>query len=286
MQDTRIAVVQMQSHIGKVRENLDKIEFFVDQAVKKQVDVICFPELSVQGYSRAKAQFTAEPISGESAGFIRQLAQESGIVVLVGMAESQEQGKPFITQLVALPDGNLKKYRKTHLGKSEEQFFASGDCFPVFDFGKARFGVQICWDLHFPEMTAILSLNGCEIVFAPHASPSIIGDRRDIWLKYLSARAYDNSVFLAACNLIGDNNDNQTFCGGALVVDPKGTVIAEAFNDREEMLIADLDAGLINTIRQKERTSMRNSFFLTARRPELYGDLLHPTVDATNGEDK
>lgn len=274
MKETRIALVQMQSKTGLVNENMKKIEWFIHEASRKNVDIICFPELCVQGYNREKAQLTAETIPGETSNAISKMAQEAGLIVLVGIAESSGAGKPYITHLVAYPDGSIQKYRKTHLGKSEIPYFTPGDEFPVFSCRKANFSVQICWDLHFPEMSTILSLRGAEIIFAPHASPTIVGDRRDIWLKYLSARAYDNAVFVAACNLVGESGEGQSFCGGALVIDPKGNVVAEAFNGREEMLVVDLDPTLINTIRGKQAKTMRNSFYLDCRRPELYGDLV------------
>jgi len=90
------------------------------------------------------------------------------------------RSKPYITQLVALPDGSVQKYRKTHLGRSEIPHFIPGNELPVFNTARARFAVQICWDLHFPEVSTILSLKGAEIIFAPHASPSIVGDRKEI----------------------------------------------------------------------------------------------------------
>ncbi|MCL6635956.1 MAG: nitrilase family protein [Peptococcaceae bacterium] len=274
MEKTRIALVQMQSKIGMIEENMKKIEQFVSEAARKKVDIICFPELCVQGYNREKAHLTAVDIPGEIPDAVSAMARRAGLVALVGVAEKSESGRPYITHLAVFPDGSLQKYRKTHLGKSEVPYFTPGDEFVVFSCGKARFSVQICWDLHFPEMSTILSLRGTEIIFAPHASPTVVGDRREIWLKYLAARAYDNAVFVAACNLVGDSGCGQSFCGGALVIDPKGNVVAEAFNGREEMLVVNLDPVLINTIRNKEARSMRNSFYLDCRRPELYGELV------------
>ncbi|WP_066639789.1 nitrilase family protein [Desulfolucanica intricata] len=270
MKDIKIAVVQMQAVAGEIEKNLEKIVEFVNQAAAQKVDIICFPELCIQGYNRGRAYLMAEIIPGESSQKISHLAQDKKMTVLVGIAEKSKNDMPYITQLVAFPDGTLKKYRKTHLGKSERSYFTAGNDFPIFKTEKAILGVEICWDLHFPEVSTILALKGAEIIFAPHASPKIVGDRKGIWLKYLTARAYDNSVYLAACNLVGSGGGQQNFCGGALILDPKGNVIAEAFNDREELLVANLDSKLINTIRQSKTATMRNSFYLDARRPELY----------------
>lgn len=274
MLETRIALVQMQAKNGMLEENMDKIEHFIRRAASKDVDIICFPELCVQGYHREKSPLAAVDIPGEATARICKMVQQAGLTALVGVAEKSGAGKPYITQMVAFPDGSMSKYRKTHLGKSELPYFAPGDEFVVFNSPKASFSVQICWDLHFPEMSTILALRGAEIIFAPHASPTIVGDRREIWLKYLSARAYDNAVFVASCNLVGESGDGQSFCGGAMVIDPKGNVIAEDFHSREEMLVVDLDPSLINTIRGKQSKNMRLSFYLNSRRPELYGDLV------------
>lgn len=273
MLKTRIALVQMESKFSKIAYNLQKIKSYIKEAETQKVDIICFPEMCVQGYSRNHSSAAAEPIPGSSTLCIMEMARQSGMVVMVGLAETSNSDKPYITQLVVFPNGKIYKYRKTHLGNSEKMYFSAGSQLPVFNFSKANLGIEICWDLHFPEVTAILSLKGAEIIFAPHASPSIVGDRREIWLKYMAARAYDNAVFLAACNLIGDDGTGHSFCGGSLVIDPKGNIVAEAFNNREEIIVVDLDPVILNTIRRQESRSMRYSYFLDSRRPELYGDL-------------
>lgn len=274
MEKTRLALVQMQSEQGNLEKNIEKIEGYLARAGEQGVDIICFPEMCLQGYSRDKSHLTSVPVPGEITGRLGVAARQEGVAALVGLAESQAGGKPFITQLVVFPDGSVETYRKTHLGKSEKPFFTAGDDLPVFSAGKARFGIEICWDMHFPEVSAILSLKGAEIIFAPHASPVIVGDRRGIWMKYMAARAYDNSVFVAACNLVGEDGAGQQFCGGAIVIDPKGNPVAESFGCGEGMLVADLDPELINTIRMRKSKSMRDSFYLDSRRPELYGPLV------------
>lgn len=276
MDPIRLALVQMQSETGLTDKNMEKICSLTRQAAAKKADIICFPELCVQGYHREKSPLLAEPVPGQSSEAIRRLAVKEGIIILAGLAEQSGNERPYITQLLAFPGGELAVYRKTHLGKSETPYFSPGDTLPVFNSAKATLGVEICWDLHFPEVSAILSLKGAEIIFAPHASPTIVGDRRNIWLKYLAARAYDNTVFVAACNLVGGDGTGQSFCGGALIIDPKGNIVAEDFNGSESLLVADLDPTLLNTIRRRESGSMRHSFYLEGRRPELYRDLIKP----------
>ncbi|SFF98158.1 Predicted amidohydrolase [Desulfotomaculum arcticum] len=274
MENTKIALVQMQSIFGNTEYNLNKITEFINRAAEEKADIICFPELCVQGYSRDRSGVYSEPVPGPSTNRLSEAVKNSNMTAIVGMAEKSGADKPYITQLLIEPDGRLLKYRKTHLGNSEKPYFSSGEKLPVFDLNKAKVGIEICWDLHFPEITTIMSMAGAEIIFAPHASPSIVGDRRGIWLKYMTARAYDNAVYLAACNLVGEDGTGHCYCGGAMVIDPKGNVVAESFNKGEGMLLTELDAKLINTIRNRESVSMSNSFYLHSRRPELYHNLI------------
>jgi len=228
MQKTRIALVQMEALINNRKLNLAKIKSHVEKAARNDAHIICFPETSIHGYSKNLYKTSAEALD-ETSSILSEWSRKYSICILAGLAEKVEDKKPYITHLIATPDGNVETYRKTHLGKSEKPYFSEGSRLPVFKAPTAIIGVQICWDLHFPEISTIMSLKGAEIIFAPHASPTIVGDRKNIWLKYLTARAYDNSVFLAACNLIGENGDGQSFCGGALVIDPKGNLIRKEY---------------------------------------------------------
>jgi len=274
MENVRIALVQMQSLVGENQRNLDTMQKYIEEAKKQGVKIICFPELAVQGYCRELAVELAEFIPGLVSETLVSFAKANGITIITGIIEKSQDLKPYITQLICTNKGEIMKYRKTHLGLSEEPFFSPGNNLPVFKNPEVNFAIQICWDLHFPEVSTIYSLNGAEIIFAPHASPTIVGDRKEIWLRYLNARAYDNSVFVACCNLIGTNGQGSEFSGGCLVIDPKGQVIGEDFSGREGMLIVDLPSWEINKIRYQERKSMRYSYYLDYRRPELYRELV------------
>jgi len=114
----------------------------------------------------------------------------------------------------------------------------------------------------------------------PHASPAreSAGEKRDRWLRYLAARAYDNSVFLVACNQVGDGDAGIRFSGVILIFDPRGQVIAETSGPEENMLVAELKADLLEKTR-----NARMGFFLAYRRPELYGVLTAPMADTAIG---
>lgn len=271
MKKTKIALVQMESLVGERQRNLKKIEHYIKEAYKNKVDIICFPEAAIDGYSKEVYYAKDEEIS-ELKNIFTTWAVDHSITILVGFIEGNSTDKPYITHLIATPDGKIDFYRKSHLGKSEIGHFSRGNELPVFKTPTSTIGIQICWETHLPEISRVMALKGADIIFTPFASPVKTGDRRDIWLKYLAARAYDNTVFIAACNLIGTNGKGATFGGGLLVLDPKGNSIGEDFNGEESILFVELDPELINCIRNEE-SSMKFRYYMNYRRPELYKEI-------------
>ena len=174
----------------------------------------------------------------------------------------------YNTQVVFGPDGMGGTYRKTHVPTSEIGTWSQGCDLPVFHHPKVKFGVEICYDSHFPELSTALAERGAELLFLPHASPGdeTAAEKKKRWLRYIPARSYDNTVFAAVCNKVGDNGADEKFAGVTFVCDPLGRVIAQAKrSDREEMVVADLKAAVL-----EEARSVPLGFFRHFRRPELY----------------
>lgn len=273
--DCRIGLVQMESIVGETEKNFQTITHLAESAQKQEISLLCFPECALDGYAPQYASEMGGTLESPWISQLRECSQDLGITLLVGMVEKgKDQNKPYISHAIISPEEELAVYRKAHLGRSELEYFTPGDRFPIFSAHGMTFAVGICWDWHFPEMAAIYSLKGAEVLFAPHASPLVAGDRKEIWLRYLGARAYDNSVYLGACNLIGNNGKAKEFSGGALVIGPKGDLINQSNLGEEGILGATLSAERINLIRRPDRTSMRDSFFLADRRKELYQELI------------
>jgi predicted amidohydrolase len=279
--DCMIAAVQMASEAGEINRNLDNILHMTGQAVKAGAQFVVFPEMALQGYTHSQAKDLAVTTDDPAIKQLCRMALNSRITVLVGFAEkSFDVPKPYISQLIAFPDGTAEIYRKVHLGRFEKEWFASGSHFPVFNSTGTSFAVGICWDWHFPEMAGIYSLKGAEILFAPHASLSVSGNRQEIWQHYMGARAYDNSVYLAACNMCGKDRENRRYSGGATIWSPKGEVLAQSNSDDSSIVYALLSAERINNLRTRERKSMRDSFFLADRKKELYHELLELEIQS------
>ena len=268
MQDLRIAMVQMNSRVADYDGNLATIARFTEEAAAQDVDIVCFPELCVCGYNAGdNTTPEPEPLKGDSLRRLEEIARGGGITLLAGLLERDVSGIVYNTQVVCGPKGYVGHYRKTHVPDVEIGTFCHGDALPVFDHAKARYGIEICYDSHFPEVSTILAGKGAEVIFLPHASPTETREeKRARWMRYVPARAYDNNVFVAICNPVGDNGAGRTFTGLTFICDPFGVVIAEVETGTEEgMIVADLGA---STVAESRREA--TMFFRHFRRPEMY----------------
>ena len=268
MQDLRIAVAQMTCIVGDSGTNLDRIEGFVQQAEATGVDILCLPELCISGYNAGDNDHpVAEGIEGESVQRLADLGRSSGLVFLAGLLERDIGGIVYNTQLVFGPNGVHGYYRKTHVPTAENGTWRQADELPVFDHDTARFGIEICYDSHFPEVSTELAERGAEILFFPHASGGeTYQDKLARWLRYMPARAYDNAVYIAVCNQVGDNGAGRVFTGVSFILDAHGQVVAQSQNgDCEEMVVADLRAADLLAARR-----VPEMFFRHFRRPGLY----------------
>lgn len=269
MKNIRIALAVTRAPLGENRYNLERTAAWTDRACRQGASLICFPELNLTGYSNhGDILRAAEPIPGPMSRGIEAIARSSGMVILAGMAERGPAGEIFATHLVARPSGPLETYRKTHLGPPEKKIFSPGNNIPVFScFEDAFFGIQLCYDAHFPELTTRMALDGADIVFIPHASPRGVATQKHLsWMRHLPARAYDNGVFIAAVNQVGDNGKGLQFPGNAVAISPAGEVMATVLSGGEELLTVDFAAKDLRHVRDH-----RMRYFLPNRRPELYG---------------
>jgi predicted amidohydrolase len=272
MKDFKIAVTCMHSLFGRVEENLSKIQSFVQKAAAQKAEIICFPELSVTGYTvRENAQLYAETIPGAISNYLGGLAQEYEIVIIAGMLEKGEADKPLISQLAVGPDGIMGIYRKTHLSPQEKSIYQPGQEIKTFLKGDISFGIQLCYETHFPELSTIMSLQGAEIILFLYASPNgKPKEKRDSWLRDLPARAFDNGVFIVACNQVGENGVGLLFPGVIMILNPEGKILYQYTGYKEKMIIVELKESDLTKI----RTHLMR-YFLKYRRPELYNAISH-----------
>ena len=305
MRDIRVAAVQFEHAPGDKKANLGKIRRFVEAASAQNVEIIAFPECCIVGYwflrklSCEELHGLAEPVpQGPSSQALLALAQEFEMTIGAGLLEVDSQGKLHNTYVVAMPNGEWRLHRKIHAFEHDE--IIPGSEFTVFDDPHGcRVGVLICYDLNINENVRIVALEGVEVLLAPHqtggvtsknphlmgrvdrrlwenrhANPKAIeaefrGDKGRAWLmRWLPSRAHDNGLFLVFSNGVGVDDD-EVRTGNAMILDPYGSILAETWKADDDMVVADLDASLL-----EQSTGRR---WIKTRRPELYKPLTIPT---------
>lgn len=288
MQDLTVAAIQMNAPVGEVQRNLSAHVRLARKAAAAGAELICFPELSITGHWCAGDVWSAAEAvpDGLSTQRLMQLAHELDAVISFGLAE-RDRGIAFNTQVVVTPDGYLGKQRKLHMSADEYFHFRMGSEIDVFDLGKCKLAIGICYDNLFPEVARIAAVKGAEVYLMPHAArcgtwprghkaqAHAIATTKRIWTKCYASRAYDNGMFVVVCNQAGHAADVPVtnHAGGILIFDPNGDPIAESQTDRitEEIVVHRLEA------KAYERRRRSACFPLQTRRPEIYGELCRTT---------
>jgi len=257
----------MHSIPGEVDKNLDKIRVIASEASAKGANIVCFPELSVTGYiQESPGDIYKVEDSERVVDRLVRMAREMRLVMIAGLVEIANEGGPYITQAITGPDGLIGLYRKTHLAPNETGSYSPGQKIELYRSGNTSFGVQLCYEAHFPEISTTMALMGADILFVPHASPR--GDpegKLQSWLRHLPARAFDNGLFVVACNQVGKTGEGLSFPGVAVVLGPDGRVLAKYVGWEDHVLCVELDFGMLRDVREH-----RMRYFLPERRPELY----------------
>lgn len=267
MKDIRIAAAIFHSSAPDIPQNMERMESMTRTAKSLGADMVCFPEMNISGYSsRPDIKAVAEKIPGPISERLCRLSAREGIAILAGMAEKGREEELFVSHLAVSPAGDIGVYRKVHVAPPERGVFTAGEDVPVFAFGGIRFGIQLCYDTHFPDLSTLMAQKGADVIFMPHASPrGTPKEKYRSWRRHLPARAFDNSVFVIACNQAGENANGLQFPGIAMVIDPSGNIIEKDLSGREGLIVTDLAASAMDRVRNHQ---MR--FFLPNRRQNLY----------------
>ncbi len=265
----KLALCQISSKRENKNENLLKIEKLTREANQQGADLAIFPELSLTGYVVLDQIYElAETIPGPTTVKVEALAKQTGMHIIFGMPELSEktQGTIFNTAVLIGPSGLIGKYRKmylpTHSVFEEKRYFRPGYEEAAFQTDLGTIGLSICYDVFFPEVFRLTRLKGAQLMVCISASPAV---RRNYFEILTSARALENTTYLAYVNLAGVE-DGLQFWGGSRLVSPTGDLIAKARYDDEDFVVCEVDYGDLRTA---------ETFIPTLRdlRPELFDKL-------------
>ncbi|MGV8175835.1 MAG: nitrilase-related carbon-nitrogen hydrolase [Methanothrix sp.] len=246
----RAACLQQSIAPCKPEENLSRGLHLAGAALAKGAEVLVFPELFLTG-------FCYEPLlqSGPSAedrppysslNPFRALAEEHGCLI-IGSIRSCGLNLGF-----CLDRDGIDLRPKIHPFGEEREHFSGGDFISPVDTKWGRIGLQICYDLRFPEVARSLALQGADLLVTVAQFPAL---RRAQWRALAVARAIENQIPHLACNWAEG--------GGSLIIDARGEILAQAGSD-ETVIAADLD--------QSDKDLFRREIpCFDHRRPEIYG---------------
>jgi predicted amidohydrolase len=267
-----VAVAQTEPKLGEKERNLDVGLALLEESVALGAELLVLPECAIPGYmfgSLEEAMPYAEEIPGPSTDALEAACRRLGAHVVCGLLERDGDLLRNAAVLVG-PDGLVGSYRKTHLPfLGVDRFTTPGDELPIFDTTLGRIGIEICYDLRFPEVTRTLALHGAEIVAHPTNFPMAAKVQTEL---ITVARAAENRIYLLTANRVGKERWGE-FCGWSQIVDPYGKRLAEAGETEEALLVAEID---IDKARDKDYVipGEYELYLFGDRRPELYGTLV------------
>lgn len=274
----RVAVAQIEPKLAEKERNLETCLARLEEAAGQGAELLVLPECAIPGYmfeSAEEAMPFAEEIPGPSSELLERECLRVGTYVVCGLLERDGDVLHNAAVFVG-PGGLIGTYRKTHLPfLGVDRFVVAGDELPVYDTPLGRIGIEICYDLRFPEVTRALALQGADLVAHPTNFPLAASIQTEL---ITVARAAENRVYLLTANRIGKERWGE-FCGWSQIVDPLGQRLVEAGLDDEALLVADVD---LERARDKDYVipGEYELYLFGHRRPELYGALVKETVRA------
>ncbi len=283
----KVAVVQLNLD-NTPNENRKKCLEWIKKAAHQGAEVICLPELYSSHYfcqSEDVENFSlAEPLGDISFTAFSTLAKELGVAIIVPFFEKRMSGIYHNSAYIIDTDGSQAGlYRKMHIPDDphfyEKFYFTPGDLgFQSIKTEKGTIGTLICWDQWYPEAARLTALKGAEIIFYPTAigwhpfEKEQYGENQyGAWMNVMKGHAVANGIFVAAANRIGlekylPNTDGIQFWGQSFICGPQGEILAMASEDKEEILIAEVDLMLQENVRQ-------NWPFFRDRRIDAFEDI-------------
>jgi predicted amidohydrolase len=202
------------------------------------VEIVCFSELCVSGVDIRLAVTIPNPSLDRLIGWARQ----NNKWIIPGSFYEKEGNKIYNTSVVISPkDGIIAKYRKIFPWRPLEETEA-GEEFCIFDIpGKGRFGLCICYDVWFPELTRTLAWMGAEAIFCPTATYTSDRFQETILAQ---ANSISNQLYFFNINGLGAGG-----VGRSIFVDPEGRVL-QTSGEAEIIMTEVIDLDLVSRVRE------------------------------------
>ncbi len=233
----KVAAIQMSADIGGREANVERAERLLIQAARQGADLCVLPELALDEffplYKDTRYFAYAEELDGPTVRRFRSLAGELGIYLALLLFEKSLIGTYYNSLVLLTPEGTIGAvYRKVHVPCTrsyERYYFTPGPEFVVADTRYGKVGLAICYDRRYPETCRELMKKGARLILISISSSIMPGGFSElpVFETELKTRAFENQLFLAACNRSGLEGE-YTFFGHSMLLGPDGSVLAQA----------------------------------------------------------
>ena len=255
----KIAIAQINTTVGDLQGNYNKITEYINKAKKAKCDIVVFPELAISGYPPEDLLLKEKFIS-DQADYVKKLIDETkDIVVVLGYIESNIDNrnyKPFNACIVFYNQEELARHYKQHLPNysvfDEQRYFNSSDYIATsfFTYKNQLIAINICEDIWMGS--GVCDNQGKlepDIIINISCSPYYchkIKEREALLIK----RAKEYKCNVVYCNLVG-GQDELVFDGGSMIVNKKGQLVASSPQFIEDLLLYEF--GTINTLSDRPK---------------------------------
>ena len=277
-----VAAIQLRSG-ADVEANVTQALALVEEAARDGARYIQLPEYTPYLGPPSAYAAVAEDVPGPTTARFAELARRHGIVVHLGSLLERTATRPANTSVVLGPTGQVvATYRKIHLfdvdvpgavSHRESDALVAGDEAVLVELDGLRLGLSVCFDLRFPELYGALARAGAEVLAIPAAFNAVTGAAH--WHVLTRARAIETHSFVVAAAQAGRTAEGIATFGHALIIDPWGTVLAEADGDAPQVVRARLDPSVARARRAQIAVA-------ALRRPDAYARPVR-RVSATEG---
>ncbi|GBD94337.1 glutamine-dependent NAD(+) synthetase [bacterium BMS3Abin05] len=259
----RIAQAQINTIVGDLTGNRDKILEWVKRAEETEADIVIFPELAITGYPPEDLLMRPKFIEDNLRVFYEIASKIGSATTIVGFAD-REDGRVYNAAGI-LHQGRVEaichKIQLPNYGVfDEKRYFQAGTEALVFERNEVMFGINICEDIWVPG--AVIETQAfpgdSEVILNISASPYHVGkgnERKEL----LKKRAIDSYAYIVYTNLIG-GQDELVFDGMSVVFSPKGNVLAQGAQFKEDLVVTDLDIERVRKRRREDPLFMHKKF--------------------------
>lgn len=239
----KVCMVQTTSCIGQKEYNLKRAESLIAEAAAGGADLVLFPEMYTTGYTAGHEIFElAEPACDKTFERMSAAASKHSVHVVYGYPELRRQRVFNSANFIDDKGELIGTYAKTHLFEGERKHFTPGSEYPVFDTCFGRVGMEICYDIEFPEPSRRLAAKGAKIIICIAASMLPGNGLHDGFAK---ARAKENHVIIPYCNYTG-SDENFTYVGQSGVYYPGMDWLKPKPADGERLVFEYMDPDLVS----------------------------------------